>query len=146
MMNRCSACSTEQRRSPSEWRIRSGVSMFFAYVDGEALEPRLGRVVRELAEVALERPEDVARARRGEEVVHCTLRARSLEAVRVPDDPRRHVAAVRPAEHARPIRVEEVEALERRVERRHQVLVVDRPPTQGRRRAGPRIAVPQSSL
>ena len=90
--------------------------MLFAYIDGERSSHASGVLVRERAEVALERPEDVARAHRGEEVVHRALGARGLEAVRVPDDPRRHVAAVRAAEHARALGVEEVEALERLVQ------------------------------
>jgi hypothetical protein len=46
----------------------------------------------------------------------------------VRDDPGRHVAAVGAPEHAQPFGVDEVVALERRVDDGHQVLVVDRAP------------------
>src|SRR5919198_388549 len=43
IVNRSSACPTGHRRSFSEWRIKSGVVMFSAYVDGEICRYTSGR-------------------------------------------------------------------------------------------------------
>src|SRR5215208_5213889 len=79
------------------------------------LEVRVDVVVHELAEIGLEEPPDVARAVEGDEVVERALGARRPEPIRVADDPRRHEAAVRAAEDAEPLRIDEVEPAQRLV-------------------------------
>src|SRR4051794_3830649 len=77
------------------------------------LDERLDVLPECAAELPVEYPEEVARAEHRDEVVHRALGHRRLEAVRMADDPRGHVAAVRAAEHAELLGVDEVELLDR---------------------------------
>src|SRR2546423_1781221 len=102
-------------------------------------------------ELPCEAPEPVARAEGTDEMVDRPFRQRRLETLRVTDDPRSHIAAVRAAEHAEPLGVEERESLERGVDDANQVLVVDRAPAGTRvvaraaHRAAPRPGPPPSA-
>ena len=92
------------------------------------LQPLVDVLPHRPAELPLEDPEHVARAEGAHQVVDRPLRQRRREPLRVADHPRRHVAAVRAAEDAEPVPVEEGEPLERGVDDAHQVLVVDAAP------------------
>src|SRR5207249_6094771 len=72
---------------------------------------------------------DVPRPPSPDDLVDGSLRDANLEAVGVPDDPRRHVPAVGAAHHAEAVRIHELEPLEGFIDHGHHVLVVDRPPT-----------------
>ena len=102
-VKRCSPCSMLQRRSFSEWTMSSGRLDVAGVGRRRHPQPRVDVLPHRPAELALEDPEQVARAEGAHEVVDRPLRERGLEAIRVADDPGGHVAAVRAAEDAEPV-------------------------------------------
>jgi len=92
------------------------------------LQIRVRRLEPVLADDALEGPADVARATLEHEVIDRALGASGLEAIGMADDPRGHEPSIRAAEHAEPLRIDEVETPKCLVEDGHHILVVARAP------------------